>query len=122
MEELAANPDASHGLICLAEFVRRSEDFDDIRPRANELGSGKSIFPGADYSSGEALKAIAANEATPRADKAYALYRLVNCYATSGTNHCGGKNVEPPQRKAWFQTLKTKYADSTWAEERRIYW
>ena len=124
MEELAASPESAQGRLCLAEFVHQSDldDFDDVRPHDNELGAAKPIFPGADYSPGESFKAIAADEAAPSKDKAYALYRLVNCYATSGTNHCGGKSVNQAQRKAWFQALKTKYADSSWAKSQRIYW
>lgn len=42
-------------------------------------------------------------------DKAYALFRAVNCYAPSGANACGGKGVDAVVRKAWFQRLKRHY-------------
>jgi hypothetical protein len=124
MDELASDPASSHGRLCLAEFVHQSDldGFDETHPRAHDLGSGKSIYPGADYSPSEVYKAIAANDEAPDRDRAFALYRLVNCYGPSATNHCGGKAVDLPQRKAWFQLLKTKYADTTWGKSQRIYW
>ena len=48
-------------------------------------------------------------------DKAYALYRAINCYAPSGNNSCGGSDVDKSVRKAWFQRLKGDYAKSSWA-------
>lgn len=122
--ELAANAEASHGLLCLGEFIRTGgvEDSDVARPGANELGGGKAIFPGEAFSRGEIYKKLVAESATPDNDKAYALYRLVNCYGPSGNNGCGGKDVDKAQRKAWFQTLKTKYGATPWARSATYYW
>jgi hypothetical protein len=122
--ELAANAESSHGLLCLGEFIRTGgvEDSDVARPGANELGGGKSIFPGEAFSRGEIYKKLVAESATPENDKAYALYRLVNCYGPSGNNGCGGKDVDKAQRKAWFQTLKTKYGATPWAHMQTYYW
>jgi hypothetical protein len=124
ISELAANAEASHGLLCLAEFIRTGgvEDSDTARPGANELGGGKSIFPGEVFSRGEIYKKLLAESATPENDKAYVLYRLVNCYGPSGNNGCGGKDVDKPQRKAWFQALKTKYGSTPWAHMQTYYW
>ena len=122
--ELAANADASHGLLCLGEFIRTGgvEDSDVARPGANELGGGKAIFPGEAFSRGEIYKKLVAEASTPENDKAYALFRLVNCYKPSGNNTCGGKDVDKTQRKAWFQTLKTKYGSTPWARSAIYYW
>jgi hypothetical protein len=122
--ELAANAEASHGLLCLGEFVRTGgvEDSDVARPSANELGGAKSIFPGEAFSRGEIYKKLVAESTTPDNDKAYALYRLVNCYGPSGNNGCGGKDVDKAQRKAWFQQLKTKYGSTPWARSAIYYW
>jgi hypothetical protein len=111
-------------LLCLGEFIRTGgvEDSDVARPGANELGGGKAIFPGEAFSRGEIYKKLVAESATPDNDKAYALYRLVNCYGPSGNNGCGGKDVDKAQRKAWFQTLKTKYGATPWARSATYYW
>jgi hypothetical protein len=50
------------------------------------------------------------------------LYRAVQCYAPSGNNHCGGKDVPKAQRKAWYQTLKTTFSGSVWAQRLKYYW
>lgn len=55
-------------------------------------------------------------------DKAYALFRAVNCYGPSGNNNCGGTEVPIEQRKAWFQRLKKDYPASSWAKALRYYW
>jgi hypothetical protein len=122
--ELDASPDSSHGLLCLAEFIRTTdlEGSEGIKPRANELGGAKSIFPGDDFSRGEIYKKLISESSTPDKDRAYALYRLVNCYGPSGNNGCGGKDVDKAQRKAWFQTLKTKYGSTPWARVANYYW
>ena len=59
---------------------------------------------------------------TTAADRAYALYRAVNCYAPSRINRCGGTEVPPAQRKAWFQRLHTDFPASHWAEALEYYW
>jgi hypothetical protein len=120
--ELAANPEASHGLLCLSEFIRTADLEEASPPPASELGGGKSIFPGEAFSRGEVYKKLLAQSATPENDKAYALFRLVNCYKPSGSNGCGGKDVDKAQRKAWFQTLKTKYGSTPWAHSAIYYW
>ncbi len=48
----------------------------------------------------------------PKNDKAYALFRAINCYAPAGYNSCGGKDVEPAVRKASFRQLKSGFADT----------
>jgi hypothetical protein len=91
-------------------------------PGRDELGGGKPIFPGEPYSRGEIYRKLIANSATPEADRAYALYRAVNCYAPSGQNDCGGKEVAKAQRKAWHDELKAKYGSTSWAKTLRYYW
>lgn len=63
-----------------------------------------------------------ANTKAPRDDRAYALYRAINCYAPSGNNRCGGKEVEPAVRKAWFRQLKGTFADTQWGKSLQYYW
>jgi hypothetical protein len=121
---LAANPRSPTGQLCLADFVRVAghDGREDNRPPPNELGGGKPIFPGEPYSRLEVYRKLIADNATPARDKAYALYRAVNCYAPTSINQCGGPGVPKGQREAWFRTLKTKYGSTPWAKELKYYW
>ncbi|WP_026191312.1 hypothetical protein [Methylosinus sp. LW4] len=122
--ELAADPRSAHGLLCLGDFVRHSgfARFDAWRPAADELGGAKAIFPGEPFSRGDVYQRLIADPATKDADRAYALYRAINCYAPAGSNDCGGKDVDKAQRKAWFQTLKSRYGATQWARGLQYYW
>lgn len=130
---LAKNPNDPLGLICLGDFVN-SNDLESgsilsgySAPRSSDinrtvLGSAPSHFTGKIFSRGEGYKIIIANANAAPDLKAYALYRSIQCYATSGYNHCGGKDVEKSVRKSWFQTLKTHYANTYWAKSLKYYW
>ena len=122
---LATNPKSPSALLCLSDFVRVN-GFDrpelDTPPPEQELGGGKSIFPGGAFSRGEIYKALIADPATPANEKAYALYRAINCYGPSGYNGCGGVDVDTKQRKVWFQMLKSTYGDSAYAKALKYYW
>lgn len=122
---LAANPSDARAMICVGEFMRVN-GFDgislDSQPPVDELGGTPSLFLGPPYSRLDAYQAVmAAPKASPE-DKAYALFRAVNCYAPAKTNACGGKGVAPATRQAWFQRLKRDYPKSRWAQELRYYW
>ena len=67
-------------------------------------------------------KKILSEASTSERDKAYALFRLVNCYAPAGNNTCGGKDVELAQRKAWHDELKSRYGGTPWAKSLKFYW
>jgi len=88
----------------------------DTQPEGDQLGSTPSLSRTV-YSRLAAYQGLIASAKTPQADKAYALYRAVMCYAPSGNNSCGGKDVDPSQRKAWFLQLKKNYPNSLWAKE-----
>jgi len=123
--QLAAEPRDSTARLCLAEFTRLNgfdhDSLDTARP-ADELGGSPSQFPGAPFSRQQIYRDVIADPAAPPANKAYALYRAVRCYAPAGNNDCGGKDVPIAQRKAWFLQLKSAYATSTWAKELSLYW
>jgi hypothetical protein len=125
MKNLAENPGSSQNLLCLGEFIR-SQELDSVetefKPKPDELGGGKSIFPGRVFARSDIYKRLIANPATPDRDRAYALYRAINCYATSGRNTCGGSDVNKAQRKAWFDELKARYGATDWARNLRYYW
>src|SRR5262249_31758319 len=118
----ARNPKAQ---LCLADFMR-DNGFDyeplDIPPDDGELGSTPSLFPGKVYSRLNVYRALIAGATPPADDKAYALFRAVNCYAPSGINSCGGEDAPVSQRKAWFQQLKRNYPNSVWAKQLQYYW
>lgn len=122
--ELAADPRSAHGLLCLGDFVRRAgfARFDASRPGPDELGGAKAIFPGEPFARGEVYRRLISDPTTKEADRAYALYRAINCYAPAGSNGCGGKDVEKSQRKAWFQLLKSRYGATRWARGLQYYW
>jgi len=132
-QKLAQNPKDPHGLICLGDFANANgleSGPDTSRPAAPQpagtrtavLGAAPSQFPGSLFSRGEGYKTVVADTNATPDQKAYALYRLIQCYATSGYNHCGGKSVELPERKAWFRALKNRYGKSAWAQALKYYW
>lgn len=123
---LARNARDVKARLCLGEFYRLN-GFDyfaqfSTRPDAGNLGGAPSLFTGKESGRGDLYSSVIADAAAPRADKAYALYRAVMCYAPSGSNSCGGDDVDLDQRKAWFNALKRQYADTKWARELKYYW
>lgn len=127
-KRLAKNPADPLGLVCLGDFANDNslESGHSIsRPSgvySAVLGSAPSQFPGKLFSRGEAYKTVIANPYAAADLKAYALFRSIKCYATSGYNHCGGESVDKPVRKSWFQLLKTRYANTDWAKSLKYYW
>jgi len=122
---LAKNPKDSEPLLCLADFFR-ANGFDgealDTQPEGGALGSTATLFKGPVYARLTVYETLIVSGKTPAADKAYALYRAVMCYAPSGNNSCGGKDVEPSQRKAWFMQLKKNHPNARWAKALQYYW
>jgi len=122
---LARNPRDGKAILCLADFMRANgfDDFSlDTQPPKDQLGGTPSLFPGSAYSRLEAYRGIIGDPKAAAPDKAYALYRALNCYAPSKINACGGPGVPVAQRKAWFQKLKTAYPQSNWAQTLEYYW
>ncbi|HVY98918.1 MAG TPA: hypothetical protein VHA35_05415 [Dongiaceae bacterium] len=122
---LAKNPKDSKAQLCLADFFR-ANGFDyetlDTQPEGDMLGGTPSLFKGPIYSRLDVYRALIVSAKTPQNDRAYALYRAVMCYAPSGNNSCGGKEADPPQRKAWFMQLKKNYPNTPWAKALQYYW
>ncbi|MFP3494447.1 outer membrane assembly lipoprotein YfiO [Pseudomonas sp. SIMBA_059] len=118
----AKNP---QGLNCFGEFILRNGldgmPLEQARA-AGSLGSTASDFKGETFSRLDGYKLVIANAKAPKNDKAYALFRAINCYAPSGYNSCGGNDVEPAVRKAWFRQLKTSFADTEWGKSLQYYW
>jgi hypothetical protein len=122
---LAAAPRSPHNLLCLGDFVRsKMLDANQLNSSAapDELGGAPTQFPGQTFARLEAYKLIIADPKAPAGDRAYALYRAINCYAPSGNNECDGKTVPQSERARWFHTLKSDYAGSEWASGLKYYW
>ncbi|UEP39289.1 hypothetical protein LL998_29000 [Burkholderia ambifaria] len=136
---LQQNPADAKGLNCLADFVRLHppavglED-DAVPPWMRNasaaaaarvpptLGGAPSQFAGKPYERMSSYVTVIADAQASPNDRAYALYRSINCYAPGGTNECGGKDVPKNARKRWFDTLKTAYPGTPWAQKLRYYW
>lgn len=125
VERLAANPKDAQGLLCVGDFIRVNGLDDhtlDQPPRAGELGSAPSQFHGTLHSRLASYQTLMKAPQASRDDKAYALFRAINCYAPSGYNSCDGQDIAKDERKQWFQTLKRQYADTPWAQRLKYYW
>lgn len=122
---LQADPKNPKGLNCLGEFILRNNldgmPLDQARA-AGSLGSTDSLFKGDTFSRLDGYRQVISNPKAPHNDKAYALYRAINCYARAGYNNCGGEDVDKSVRKGWFRQLKTGYADTEWAGSLKYYW
>jgi hypothetical protein len=123
---LNTDPRAIRPQLCLGEFWRLNgfDDFGDLdrAPPTGELGGSISGFPGIPITRSEFYSAAMADPRAAPADKAYALYRAVRCYAPSGNNSCGGAEATKAQRRAWFERLRREFPKSTWAQQLHVYW
>lgn len=136
---LQQNPADAKGLNCLADFVRLHPpaaglEGDAVPPWMRNasaaaatrvpptLGGAPSQFAGKPYERMSSYVTVIADAQASPNDRAYALYRAINCYAPGGSNECGGKDVPKNVRKRWFDTLKTAYPGTPWARKLRYYW
>ncbi|WP_175669516.1 hypothetical protein [Burkholderia ambifaria] len=136
---LQQNPADAKGLNCLADFVRLHPpaaglEGDAVPPWMRNasaaaatrvpptLGGAPSQFAGKPYERMSSYVTVIADAQASPNDRAYALYRSINCYAPGGSNECGGKDVPKNVRKRWFDTLKTAYPGTPWAQKLRYYW
>jgi hypothetical protein len=122
---LSRNPRDARALLCLGDFYRIN-GFDSARwsnpPKAGELGSTATRFAGRASPRAAIYDAVGADPAAGANEKAYALYRAVQCYAPAGASDCGGAEAPKEQRLAWFQRLKRDYPASEWAKKLKYYW
>ncbi|HDR9583535.1 TPA: hypothetical protein QDC22_000926 [Burkholderia stabilis] len=136
---LQQNPADPKALNCLADFVRVNPpapglESDPVPPWIRNaaaatatrmpptLGSTPSQFAGKPYERMSSYVTVMADAQANPNDRAYAFYRAIKCYAPSGNNDCGGKDVPKSTRKRWFDTLKATYPGSPWAQKLRYYW
>ncbi|WP_347903097.1 outer membrane assembly lipoprotein YfiO [Pseudomonas purpurea] len=122
---LQANGKDPRGLNCLGEFILRNKLDDspvDERSTAAPQPGVPVPFKGDIYARHEGYRQVIGDTQAPKEDRAYALFRAINCYAPSGNNSCGGTDVEPAVRKAWFRQLKSGFADTPWGKSLQYYW
>lgn len=124
---LQQHPDDAKGQNCLAEFVRNHWPTDGQTEGGavgskDDLGGAPSLFPGKHYQRMDSYLKVIGNEHASGNDRAYALYRAVNCFAPTGTSECGGNDIPVSTRKKWFNTLKSAYGDTSWADSLKYYW
>ncbi len=86
------------------------------------LGDMSDNFTGNAYTRLDYYLDVINNENAPKDARAYALYRAINCFASSGINHCGLQEIPNKQRATWFKTLKGKYKNTVWASRQKYYW
>lgn len=118
-----------HGLLCLGEFVRQHK-LEEVPldteyaepPAASSLGATPPRLSGQNFSRLQAYQQVMADQNASPAQRAYATFRAVHCFAPAGYNGCDGQEIPQPQRREWFQTLKKRYAGTPWAQQLRIYW
>lgn len=122
---LAKNPKDPVGLNCLGEFLLRNHMEGYVLgwpPVTDDLGSGPSQFAVKEYSRLDGYRQVMSDAKARPDDRAYAIFRALNCFGYSGYNHCGGKDAPLPERRRWFRTLKTRYATTTWGREMDVFW
>lgn len=118
--------DDGHALNCLGEFFRFKETHVDLeKDSAGNAGLETAIDreqPYGQYDRQSYYQQVITSPKAEVEDKSYALYRAIVCYAPSGSNDCGGQDVDILQRKGWFTQLKTQYPGSPWAQKLKYYW
>lgn len=126
VSQLSQHADNSHALNCLSEFFRTTHV--SVSTLIDSGGNGTLDHaviadkrPGQPDRQHYYQQVIGNSKAEPE-DKSYALYRAVMCYAPSGYNDCGGKEVDKTQRQRWFTQLKKQYPGSPWANKLKYYW
>nr|WP_166653725.1 hypothetical protein [Erwinia rhapontici] len=124
--QLNQHADNSHALNCLSEFFRTTNVSVTTWPDSGGNGTLDNAVT-TEKRTGQPdrqhyYQQVIGNSKTEPEDKSYALYRAVMCYAPSGYNDCGGKEVDKTQRQRWFTQLKKQYPGSTWANKLKYYW
>jgi len=124
VRRLATAPDDPTSLNCVGEFFYRFEGqlSPGTKPPPDELGGTSDGFPGKARTRLDYYLSVIANPAAQGDAEAYALYRAVNCFAASGSNHCGDQDIPKEQRKRWFDRLKQTYKDNVWGRSQKYWW
>ena len=119
---LNSNEASVSGKLCFAEFIRAQGDFSLPEVQKDELGGTGTLFSGKPIFRQDIYTEIMKSTKASHEEKAFALDRAVRCYEPAHSNDCGGIDVAESQRKKWYNELKTKYSDTSYAKELRYYW
>lgn len=125
---LKLNPKEARSLNCLAEFrqfykLPYNHYMLPLPIDMNELGTNNpTAFGQYLYSPLKGYQLVIDDKNASEEDKAYALYKAIRCFASTGYNQCDKQIIPQTKRKEWFQQLHTKYAKTTWAKQQSIYW
>lgn len=123
---LSKNADDAHALNCLGEFFRTTQTHVDLWKNSAGNDVLESAIsrkePFGQFDRQSYYQQVITSPKAEVEDKSFALYRAIMCYAPSGSNECGGEEVDKLQRKGWFTQLKTQYPGSPWAQKLKYYW
>ncbi len=129
ISQLASTPatgkSAAKALNCLGEFFyRQGWDSSPLgsKPGATLLAGAPDRFAGEAHGRLALYQQVIADPKAPAEERSYALFRAINCFASSGYNHCGSEEIPKSERKRWFNTLKQSYGHSLWAKQLKYYW
>ena len=116
----------AHALNCLGEFFRTTQTHVDLWKNSSGNDVLESAIsrkkPFGQFDRQSYYQQVITSPKAEVEDKSFALYRAIMCYAPSGSNECGGEEVDKLQRKGWFTQLKTQYPGSPWAQKLKYYW
>lgn len=123
---LSKKADDAHALNCLGEFFRTTQTHVDLWKNSAGNDVLESAIsrkePFGQFDRQSYYQQVITSPKAEVEDKSFALYRAIMCYAPSGSNECGGEDVDKLQRKGWFTQLKTQYPGSPWAQKLKYYW
>lgn len=123
---LSKKADDAHALNCLGEFFRTTQTHVDSWKNSAGNDVLESAIsrkePFGQFDRQSYYQQVITSPKAEVEDKSFALYRAIMCYAPSGSNECGGEEVDKLQRKGWFTQLKTQYPGSPWAQKLKYYW
>ncbi len=106
--------------MCLGEYMRSEHAYSVLR-QLNFEKDAVSSFKGNLFTRGQAYKEIISRKQKSELT-AYALYRSIQCHASSGLNDCQDNDVPKSTRKQWFDQLKRDYPETSWAKSLKYYW
>ena len=123
---LSKKADDAHALNCLGEFFRTTQTHVDLWKNSAGNDVLESAIsrkePFGQFDRQRYYQQVITSPKAEVEDKSFALYRAIMCYAPSGSNECGGEEVDKLQRKGWFTQLKTQFPGSPWAQKLKYYW
>lgn len=124
VDTLVNHAENAESLLCLGELMRQDYDTYKEFPSVykHQLGGIEASFNGNLLTPMDIYLKVMADTKASAESVAYALHRAINCYAPSAYNHCGSQDIDIGTRKKWFQTLKSRYKSTTWAQSQKYYW